>query len=42
MKGFDLQAMQPEPIPFERMSTVIRDDLTRWRGIATKAGVTAE
>ena len=42
MKGFDLQAMQPEPIPLERMGNVIRDDLTRWREIAAKAGVQAE
>src|SRR5262249_7280994 len=27
MKGFDLQAMQPEPIPLDRMGNVIRDDL---------------
>ena len=42
MKGFDLQAMQPEPIPLDRMSNVIRNDLTRWREIAAKAGVKAE
>ncbi len=42
MKGFDLQAMQPDPIPLEGMGNVIRDDLTRWREIAAKAGVKAE
>jgi tripartite-type tricarboxylate transporter receptor subunit TctC len=42
MKGFDLQAMQADPIPLERMGSVISDDLTRWRTIAAKAGVTAE
>ncbi len=42
MKGFDLQAMQPEPIPLERMGGVISSDLKRWRDIAAKAGVTAE
>jgi len=42
MKGFDLQAMQPDPIPLDRMGNVIRDDLTRWREIAAKAGVKAE
>jgi putative tricarboxylic transport membrane protein len=42
MKGFDLQAMQPDPIPLERMGGLIRDDLTRWREIAAKAGVKPE
>jgi hypothetical protein len=42
MKGFDLQAMQPEPIPLERMDGVIAGDLKRWRDIAAKAGVQAE
>jgi tripartite-type tricarboxylate transporter receptor subunit TctC len=42
MKGFDLQAMQPDPIPLDRMGNLIRDDLTRWRDIAAKAGVKAE
>ena len=42
MKGFDLQAMQPDPIPLARMGNLIRDDLTRWREIAAKAGVKAE
>jgi putative tricarboxylic transport membrane protein len=42
MKGFDLQAMQPDPIPLERMGDLIRNDLTRWREIAAKAGVKAE
>jgi tripartite-type tricarboxylate transporter receptor subunit TctC len=42
MKGFDVQAMQSEPIPLARMGNVIRDDLTRWREIAAKAGVQAE
>ena len=42
MKGFDLQAMQPDPIPLDRMGGLIRDDLTRWREIAAKAGVKAE
>ena len=42
MKGFDLQAMQPDPIPLDRMGNLIRDDLTRWREIAAKAGVKAE
>ena len=41
MKGFDLQAMQPDPIPLDRMGDLIRDDLTRWREIAAKAGVKA-
>jgi tripartite-type tricarboxylate transporter receptor subunit TctC len=39
MKGFDLQAMQPDPIPLDRMGNLIRNDLTRWREIAAKAGV---
>jgi len=42
MKGFDLQAMQPDPIPLAGMGNVIRNDLTRWRDIAAKAGVKAE
>ena len=42
MKGFDLQAMQPDPIPLARMGDLIRNDLTRWREIAAKAGVKAE
>ena len=42
MKGFDLQAMQPDPIPLDRMGDLIRNDLTRWREIAAKAGVKAE
>jgi tripartite-type tricarboxylate transporter receptor subunit TctC len=42
VKGFDLQAMQPDPIPFARMGDLIRNDLTRWREIAAKAGVRAE
>ena len=41
-KGFDLQAMQPDPIPLDRMGDLIRNDLTRWREIAAKAGVKAE
>ena len=42
LKGFDLQAMQPDPIPLDRMGDLIRNDLTRWREIAAKAGVKAE
>jgi tripartite-type tricarboxylate transporter receptor subunit TctC len=42
VKGFDLQAMQSEPIGLDRMGDVIRNDLTRWRDIAAKAGVKAE
>jgi tripartite-type tricarboxylate transporter receptor subunit TctC len=42
VKGFDLQAMQPDPIPLARMGDLIRDDLTRWRAIAAKAGVKGE
>jgi tripartite-type tricarboxylate transporter receptor subunit TctC len=42
VKGFDLQAMQPDPIPLARMGDLIRNDLTRWREIAAKAGVKAE
>ncbi len=41
-KGLDLQAMQPDPIPLARMGDLIRNDLTRWRSIAAKAGVKAE
>jgi tripartite-type tricarboxylate transporter receptor subunit TctC len=39
IKGLDLQAMQPDPIPLDRMGDLIRNDLTRWREIAAKAGV---
>ncbi len=39
IKGLDLQAMQPDPIAIERMGDLIRNDLTRWRAIAAKAGV---
>jgi tripartite-type tricarboxylate transporter receptor subunit TctC len=39
IKGLDLQAMQPDPIPIARMDELIRNDLTRWRAIAAKAGV---
>ena len=35
-------AMQPDPISLDRMGDLIRDDLTRWRDIAAKAGVKAE
>jgi tripartite-type tricarboxylate transporter receptor subunit TctC len=42
IKGLDLQAMQPDPIPLDRMGDLIRNDLTRWREIAAKAGVKAE
>jgi tripartite-type tricarboxylate transporter receptor subunit TctC len=42
IKGLDLQAMQPDPIVIERMGDLIRDDLTRWRDIAAKAGVKGE
>lgn len=42
IKGLDLQAMQPDPIAIERMDDLIRNDLTRWRAIAAKAGVKAE
>jgi tripartite-type tricarboxylate transporter receptor subunit TctC len=41
-KGLNLQAMQPDPIPLARMGDLIRNDLTRWRGIAAKAGVKAK
>jgi tripartite-type tricarboxylate transporter receptor subunit TctC len=39
IKGLNTQAMNPDPVPFERMGDVIRNDLTRWREIAAKAGV---
>lgn len=39
VKGLYTQAMDPEPIPFERMGDVIRNDLARWREIAANAGV---
>jgi tripartite-type tricarboxylate transporter receptor subunit TctC len=42
LKGLELQAMQPDPLPIERMGDLIRNDLTRWREIAAKAGVKAE
>jgi tripartite-type tricarboxylate transporter receptor subunit TctC len=42
IKGLDLQAMEPDPIPLDRMGNLIRDDLTRWREIAAKAGVKPE
>ena len=42
IKGLDLQAMQADPIPLARMGDLIRNDLTRWREIAAKAGVKAE
>jgi tripartite-type tricarboxylate transporter receptor subunit TctC len=42
IKGLDLQAMAPDPIPLERMGDLIRDDLKRWREIAAKSGVKAE
>ena len=42
IKALDLQAMQPDPIPLARMGDLIRNDLTRWREIAAKAGVKAE
>lgn len=42
IKGLDLQAMQADPMPLDRMGNLIRDDLTRWRDIAAKAGVKAE
>ncbi|MBX9777364.1 MAG: tripartite tricarboxylate transporter substrate binding protein [Xanthobacteraceae bacterium] len=42
IKGLDLQAMEPDPVPLDRMSSLIRDDLARWREIAAKAGVKAE
>ena len=41
-RGLDLQAMQPDPIPLARMGDLIRNELTRWREIAAKAGVKAE
>ena len=34
IKGLDLQAMEPDPIPLDRMDSLIRDDLARWREIA--------
>jgi len=42
IKGLDLQAMEPDPIPLDRMGSLIRNDLTRWREIAAKSGVKAE
>ena len=42
IKGLDLQAMQPDPIPVDRMGSLIRNDLTRWREIAAKSGVKAD
>jgi tripartite-type tricarboxylate transporter receptor subunit TctC len=42
IKGLDLQAMEPDPIPLDRMGDLIRNDLARWREIAAKAGVKAE
>ena len=42
IKGLDLQAMQPDPIPLNRMGDLIRNDLARWRDIAAKAGVKPE
>jgi tripartite-type tricarboxylate transporter receptor subunit TctC len=42
IKALDLQAMQADPIPLDRMGDLIRNDLTRWREIAAKAGVKAE
>jgi tripartite-type tricarboxylate transporter receptor subunit TctC len=42
IKGLDAQAMQSDPVPFERMDGVISKDLTRWREIAAKAGVKAQ
>ena len=41
VKGFDLQAMQSDPIA-RAMADLIRTDLTRWREIAAKAGVKGE
>lgn len=39
IKGLDLQAMQTNPIPLDGMGGFIRNELTRWRAIAAKAGV---
>jgi tripartite-type tricarboxylate transporter receptor subunit TctC len=39
IKGLDLQAMQADPIPLDRMGDLIRNDLVRWREIAAKAGL---
>ena len=41
-KGFDLQAMQSQPVSIVQMGDLIRTDLTRWRDIAAKAGVKPE
>jgi tripartite-type tricarboxylate transporter receptor subunit TctC len=42
IKGLDIQAMQPAPIPLDRMGGLIREDLARWREIAARSGVQAE
>jgi tripartite-type tricarboxylate transporter receptor subunit TctC len=41
-KGFDVQAMQSQPLSIARMGDLIRSDLARWRDIAAKAGVKPE
>jgi tripartite-type tricarboxylate transporter receptor subunit TctC len=41
-KGLDLQAMDPNPLSVEQMGALIKTDLTKWREIAAKAGVTAK
>jgi tripartite-type tricarboxylate transporter receptor subunit TctC len=38
-KSLDLQATQSEPSTLQGMADLIRNDLTTWREIATKAGV---
>jgi len=38
-KGLDVQATQSEPSTLQGMADLIRNDLTRWREIAAKAGV---
>ena len=39
IKALDLQAMQANPIPLDGMGGFFRNELTRWREIAAKAGV---
>jgi tripartite-type tricarboxylate transporter receptor subunit TctC len=41
-KGFDVQATQSEPSTLQGMADLIRNDLSRWREIAAKAGVKGE
>jgi len=41
-RGLDVQATLSEPSTLQGIADLIRDDLTRWREIATKAGVKGE